>query len=175
MESLPRAQSFGDPFRRGLHSPLPGARPWLFRSGRCCPLPSMARSLLNWATCYAESCRPSALWSRLRRARVVGRRFWRRILELDGHNAIIVTPSADLGLAVRAILFVVVGTAGQRCTTSRRFSHSEQSELREQIPTCSRHPIRRVIGDRVSLRQDGTPWALPRALARLRFTPRHDW
>lgn len=53
-------------------------------------------------------------------AEVVGRRFGRTILELGGNNAIIVAPSADLDLAVRAILFGAVGTAGQRCTTTRR-------------------------------------------------------
>jgi aldehyde dehydrogenase (NAD+) len=41
-------------------------------------------------------------------------------LELGGNNAIIVTPSADLDLAVRGILFGAYGTAGQRCTTTRR-------------------------------------------------------
>jgi aldehyde dehydrogenase (NAD+) len=47
-------------------------------------------------------------------------RFGRALLELGGNNAIVVTPSADLKLAVRAILFGAVGTAGQRCTTTRR-------------------------------------------------------
>ncbi|MBI2513613.1 MAG: aldehyde dehydrogenase family protein [Opitutae bacterium] len=51
---------------------------------------------------------------------VVGRRLGRTILELGGNNAIVVAPSADLDLAVRAILFGAVGTAGQRCTTTRR-------------------------------------------------------
>jgi aldehyde dehydrogenase (NAD+) len=51
---------------------------------------------------------------------VVGKRLGRTILELGGNNAIIVTPEADLGMAVRAILFGAVGTAGQRCTTTRR-------------------------------------------------------
>jgi aldehyde dehydrogenase (NAD+) len=51
---------------------------------------------------------------------VVGKRLGRTILELGGNNAIIVTPSADLGMAVRAILFGAVGTAGQRCTSTRR-------------------------------------------------------
>jgi len=51
---------------------------------------------------------------------VVGQRLGRTILELGGNNAIIVTPSADLGMAVRAILFGAVGTAGQRCTSTRR-------------------------------------------------------
>ncbi|MBL9216466.1 MAG: aldehyde dehydrogenase family protein [Opitutaceae bacterium] len=51
---------------------------------------------------------------------VVARRFGRSLLELGGNNAVIVAPSADLKMAVRAILFGAVGTAGQRCTTTRR-------------------------------------------------------
>ncbi|HEY6424778.1 MAG TPA: aldehyde dehydrogenase family protein [Pseudonocardiaceae bacterium] len=51
---------------------------------------------------------------------VVAERFGRVLLELGGNNAMIVAPSADLNLAVRAILFAAVGTAGQRCTTLRR-------------------------------------------------------
>ena len=50
----------------------------------------------------------------------LAQRFARSILELGGNNAMIVTPSADLELAVRAILFAAVGTAGQRCTSLRR-------------------------------------------------------
>jgi aldehyde dehydrogenase (NAD+) len=50
----------------------------------------------------------------------VAARFGRSLLELGGNNAMIVTPSADLELAVRAIVFSAVGTAGQRCTTLRR-------------------------------------------------------
>ena len=53
-------------------------------------------------------------------AEVIARRLGRSLLELGGNNAIIVTPSADLDLAIRAILFGAVGTAGQRCTTTRR-------------------------------------------------------
>ncbi len=51
---------------------------------------------------------------------VVGKRLGRTILELGGNNAIIVTPHANLDLALRAILFGAVGTAGQRCTSTRR-------------------------------------------------------
>jgi aldehyde dehydrogenase (NAD+) len=47
-------------------------------------------------------------------------RFGRALLELGGNNGMIVCPSADLDLAVRAILFAAVGTAGQRCTSLRR-------------------------------------------------------
>ncbi|TMS59448.1 aldehyde dehydrogenase family protein [Imbroritus primus] len=50
----------------------------------------------------------------------VAARFGRSILELGGNNAMIVTPSADLELAARAITFSAAGTAGQRCTTLRR-------------------------------------------------------
>ena len=53
-------------------------------------------------------------------AEVVARRFGRTILELGGNNAIIVTEDANLDLATRAILFGAVGTAGQRCTSTRR-------------------------------------------------------
>ncbi|HYC71682.1 MAG TPA: aldehyde dehydrogenase family protein [Opitutaceae bacterium] len=51
---------------------------------------------------------------------VVAKRFGRALLELGGNNAIVVAPSADLKLAKRAVLFGAVGTAGQRCTTTRR-------------------------------------------------------
>ena len=50
----------------------------------------------------------------------VARRFGRSILELGGNNASIVTPSADLDLALRAIAFAAMGTAGQLCTSLRR-------------------------------------------------------
>ncbi len=50
----------------------------------------------------------------------VAQRFGRSILELGGNNAIIVAPSADLDLAFQGIVFGAVGTAGQRCTTTRR-------------------------------------------------------
>ena len=58
-------------------------------------------------------------------AEIVGARLGRTLLELGGNNAIIVMPDADPKLALRAILFGAVGTAGQRCTTLRRlFLHS---------------------------------------------------
>ena len=50
----------------------------------------------------------------------VARRFGRVLLELGGNNAAIVTPSADLDLAIRAVVFAAAGTAGQRCTSLRR-------------------------------------------------------
>ena len=55
----------------------------------------------------------------------VARRMGRSLLELGGNNAIIVDASADMKLAIPAIVFGAVGTAGQRCTTTRRlFVHS---------------------------------------------------
>ncbi len=53
-------------------------------------------------------------------AQTVAHRLGRTILELGGNNAIVVTEDADLALATRAILFAAVGTAGQRCTSTRR-------------------------------------------------------
>lgn len=53
-------------------------------------------------------------------AEAVGRRLGKTILELGGNNAIIVTPNADMKLAIPAIVFGAVGTAGQRCTSTRR-------------------------------------------------------
>ncbi|HEX7198479.1 MAG TPA: aldehyde dehydrogenase family protein, partial [Dongiaceae bacterium] len=54
-------------------------------------------------------------------------RFARAILELGGNNAMIVAPSADLEMALRAIVFSAVGTAGQRCTSLRRVIVQEEA------------------------------------------------
>ena len=60
-------------------------------------------------------------------AATVARRLGRTLLELSGNNAIIVDQTADLSLAIRAIVFGAVGTAGQRCTTTRRlFVHESR-------------------------------------------------
>lgn len=53
-------------------------------------------------------------------AKTVASRLGKSLLELSGNNAMILTPSADLELAIRAIVFSALGTAGQRCTTLRR-------------------------------------------------------
>lgn len=53
-------------------------------------------------------------------AEVVSARFGKTILELGGNNAIIITPDADLKIAIPAVVFGAVGTAGQRCTSTRR-------------------------------------------------------
>lgn len=60
-------------------------------------------------------------------AQVVAQRLSRTILELSGNNAMIVDETADLALAIPAIVFGAVGTAGQRCTTTRRlFVHESR-------------------------------------------------
>ncbi|MGB0714975.1 MAG: aldehyde dehydrogenase family protein [Phycisphaerae bacterium] len=66
---------------------------------------------------------------------VVGKRLGRTILELGGNNAIVVTPEADMKLAVPAILFGAVGTAGQRCTSTRRIivHESMRDELVQKL------------------------------------------
>ncbi len=74
----------------------------------------------------------------------VAQRMGRSILELGGNNGVIVTPSADLDLAERAITFGAVGTAGQRCTTIRRlFAHEDiADEITDRlIATYEQVPI----------------------------------
>ena len=56
----------------------------------------------------------------VRIAQAVGQRLGRTLLELGGNNALLVMDDANLDLALRAVLFGAVGTAGQRCTTTRR-------------------------------------------------------
>ncbi len=66
---------------------------------------------------------------------LVGSRLGRSILELGGNNAIIVTPDADLEMALRAIVFGAVGTCGQRCTSTRRIiiHESVYETLKEKL------------------------------------------
>ncbi len=64
-------------------------------------------------------------------AQTVAKRLGRSLLELGGNNGMILSPSADLELATRAIVFAAAGTAGQRCTTLRRLIVHES--VREQL------------------------------------------
>ncbi|MFC0582310.1 L-piperidine-6-carboxylate dehydrogenase [Micrococcoides hystricis] len=70
----------------------------------------------------------------------VAQRFGRILLELGGNNAALVTPSADLDLALRGIAFAAAGTAGQRCTTMRRLivHESVADELVEKLVAAYR-------------------------------------
>ncbi|HMA61384.1 MAG TPA: aldehyde dehydrogenase family protein [bacterium] len=52
--------------------------------------------------------------------KTVAKRLGRTILELGGNNAVVIAEDADLDMAIRTVLFGAVGTAGQRCTTTRR-------------------------------------------------------
>jgi aldehyde dehydrogenase (NAD+) len=71
-------------------------------------------------------------------ASAVSQRLGRTLLELSGNNAVIVDETADLALATRAILFGAVGTAGQRCTTTRRLfvQESRYDELVGRLVTA---------------------------------------
>ncbi|MBA4225814.1 MAG: aldehyde dehydrogenase family protein [Hyphomonas sp.] len=79
-------------------------------------------------------------------APVVAARFGKMILELGGNNAGIVCPSADIDLALRAIAFSALGTAGQRCTTMRRlFVH--QSVMDTLLPRLKSAFASAKVGD----------------------------
>lgn len=79
-------------------------------------------------------------------AEVVSKRFGKTILELGGNNAVIVTPHADLELACKAILFGAVGTAGQRCTTTRRVI-VEASQYDKLVSTLKRYYDKLTYGN----------------------------
>jgi L-aminoadipate-semialdehyde dehydrogenase len=68
-------------------------------------------------------------------AKEVHGRLGKTVMELGGNNALVVTPSADLAMATRAIFFGAVGTAGQRCTSTRRVIAHESvvSKVRDQL------------------------------------------
>ncbi len=79
-------------------------------------------------------------------AGIVARRLGKSLLELGGNNAVIVDESADLNLAVPAIVFGAVGTAGQRCTTTRRLL--VHASRHEELITQLIHAYKQVrIGD----------------------------
>ena len=65
----------------------------------------------------------------------VGARLGRALLELGGNNAIIITPHADMEMAIRAVVFGAVGTCGQRCTSTRRLivHESVYQEVRDRL------------------------------------------
>jgi aldehyde dehydrogenase (NAD+) len=78
----------------------------------------------------------------------VARRMGRSLLELGGNNAIIVDKSADLKLAIPAIVFGAVGTAGQRCTTTRRLFVQEgiYDDVLSKLVTAYKQ-VEKKIGD----------------------------
>lgn len=82
----------------------------------------------------------------------VAQRFGRSLLELGGNNAMIAAPSADLDLALRAIVFSAAGTTGQRCTTLRRLIVHEDI-YEDLIPKLKDVFVSLPIGDPLA---DGT-------------------
>ncbi|MET0488831.1 MAG: aldehyde dehydrogenase family protein, partial [Acidimicrobiales bacterium] len=97
----------------------------------------------------------------------VAARFGRCLLELGGNNAAVVTPSADLDLAVRGIVFAAAGTAGQRCTTLRRVI-AHESLVDDLVGRLAEVFGRLPVGDPFA---DGTlvgPLIAPRAAAAMR-------
>ncbi len=77
---------------------------------------------------------------------IVGARLGRAILELGGNNAMILTPSADKEMALRAIVFSAVGTSGQRCTSMRRLI-VQQSLVDDILPRLIKAYDTLSIGD----------------------------
>lgn len=76
----------------------------------------------------------------------VGARLGRALLELGGNNAIIISENANLDIAIRAVVFGAVGTAGQRCTTTRRLIIHESlyNEVKKRLQVAYSHV---AIGD----------------------------
>ena len=79
---------------------------------------------------------------------IVGKRLGRAILELGGNNAIIVTESTDLNMAIPGIVFGAVGTAGQRCTSTRRLIIHEgiYEEVKKRLVNAYKQ-VSNKIGD----------------------------
>lgn len=77
-------------------------------------------------------------------AEKVGARLGRTIAELGGNNAIIVAPSADMEMAIPAIVFGAVGTAGQRCTSTRRLLIHES--IYKEVKQKLQHAYQQVEG-----------------------------
>lgn len=69
---------------------------------------------------------------------IIGARLGRSILELGGNNAIIITPSANMEMAIKSVVFGAVGTAGQRCTSTRRLIIHESifDKVSQQLKTA---------------------------------------
>lgn len=96
-------------------------------------------------------------------SQTVAGRFGRTILELGGNNGIIVEQDAELNLATRAIVFGAVGTAGQRCTTTRRiFMHEQIGDdlTRRLVDAYEQVPIGDPLDDDTLMGPLATPQAI---------------
>jgi aldehyde dehydrogenase (NAD+) len=98
-------------------SELPSCPPGLF--GLLVGGADVGRAIASSPVCPLVSATGSVRMGR-EVAGLVAARLGRSLLELGGNNAAIIAPSADIELALRAVVFAAVGTAGQRCTTLRR-------------------------------------------------------
>lgn len=74
---------------------------------------------------------------------IVGKRLGKTILELGGNNAVIVSDSADLEMAIPSIVFGAVGTAGQRCTSTRRVIVHEK--VYEEVKSKLLHAYEQIV------------------------------
>ncbi len=77
---------------------------------------------------------------------IVGKRLGKTILELGGNNAVIITPSADLQMAIMSTVFGTVGTTGQRCTSTRRvIIHGDiYEEVKQKFVSAYKNIVPRI-------------------------------
>ena len=77
---------------------------------------------------------------------IVGKRLGKTILELGGNNAVIIAPSADIKMAVMSTVFGTVGTAGQRCTSTRRVIIHEEiyDEVRDKFVNAYKNVVAKI-------------------------------
>lgn len=99
---------------------------------------------------------------------LVGQRLGKTILELGGNNAIIITPEADLEMALRAVVFGAVGTCGQRCTSTRRIivHDSVYDNFKERLVAIYENlPIGHALDDKTLVGPLVDRWAVDTYLA----------
>jgi aldehyde dehydrogenase (NAD+) len=77
---------------------------------------------------------------------IVGKRLGKTILELGGNNAVIIAPSADIQMAVMSTVFGTVGTAGQRCTSTRRVIIHEDiyDDVRDKFVNAYKNVVAKI-------------------------------
>ncbi|MBI4767894.1 MAG: aldehyde dehydrogenase family protein [Deltaproteobacteria bacterium] len=114
--------------------------PVIWKPSSKVPLCALAVMGIAWKVLRENDLPEGLLSIIIGRAETIGQALGKTLLELGGNNAVIVTPRADLSLAVRAIVFGAVGTAGQRCTSTRRLimHRSIFPALREALITAYR-------------------------------------
>ncbi|WP_303918880.1 aldehyde dehydrogenase family protein [Draconibacterium sediminis] len=99
---------------------------------------------------------------------LVGQRLGKTILELGGNNAIIITPEADIEMALRAVVFGAVGTCGQRCTSTRRIivHDSVYEDFKNRLIAIYEHlPIGHALDEKTLVGPLVDRWAVDTYLA----------